>query len=201
MPLVSWEIYKGTPPPAFGGSAPSSPLPQKERAQTSGRARVPVPPTAHRPSPSCSLRSGSCGRTWHSRTWTWRRSARRRFRPRTCSASRAAATRWWRPARGPRRRRPRALWRSCSPRKVSPPAPPQPRRGELPPSPRALCTATASGSWSTSPDGSVSRCRPTILVVAGGTLVNCSPGLPFSASETAFSQASLTRFRHDLSGL
>lgn len=48
MPLVSWEIYKGTPPPAFGGSAPSSPLPQKERAQTSGRAGSPCrpPPTA-----------------------------------------------------------------------------------------------------------------------------------------------------------
>lgn len=45
----------------------------------------------------------------------------------------------------------------------------QPAQGESAgASPRALRTATASGSWSTSPDGSVSRCRSTILVVVMG---------------------------------
>lgn len=88
-----------------------------------GRVQAPahLPGAAYHPSRSCSLRSDSCGRTWHSRTWTWQRSVRQRCRSLTCSASHAAATRCWRPARGQRRRRPRASWRSCSLRKVSPP--------------------------------------------------------------------------------
>lgn len=46
------------------------------------------------PSVFCSLRSGSCARTWPSRTWIWLRSGRRHCKPHTCSASHAAATRW-----------------------------------------------------------------------------------------------------------
>lgn len=92
-----------------------------------GRVQAPahLPGAAYHPSLSCSLRSDSCGRTWRSRTWTWQRSVRQRCRSLTCSASHAAATRCWRPARGQRRRRPRASWRSCSLRKVSPPVAPK----------------------------------------------------------------------------
>lgn len=106
-----------------GHSQEAITLPTHSSPSGTKRARVPVPhlltqPTAW-PFSLRSLRSGSCAHTWRSKTWIWPRSGRRRYRPRTCCASHTAATRWWRPACGTRKRWPRAAWRSCGPRQVS----------------------------------------------------------------------------------
>lgn len=78
----------------------------------------PAWPGTHTPLSSCSSRSGSCGRTWRSRVWTWRRSGRLRCSPHRCSACHAAATTCG------RTERPRVSCRGCSRWQVS-------RRGTL----------------------------------------------------------------------
>lgn len=90
--------------PAFGSQRP-----------TEHSAQVRTPPLVLS---SCSSRSSSCGRTWHSRAWTWLRSRRRCCWPHRCAAGHTAAATWW------RRWRLRASWRGCSPHQVSRRGPP-----------------------------------------------------------------------------